>query len=270
MAKMFSSNVIKQEELRRLEVARVNYEQMAAPADGAPTEPEEGGFVRLTFDGEASPPSGLPLNEAPQQEEAAGEQITLTEDMVVVAGAELQQQLEAHYKNGLEEGREQAERGLANVFKALRQSVADLDGLRDKVLRESEEDLLKLAIMIARKVIQQEVAQNPQILANIVAAAITDCGGLDRINIRLNPADYAVVAADRQGFFKNICPDTSVTMAPDETISPGGCIVDTTTGTIDAQIETQLDEIYRRFMEDRSLATESSGGDEVSQNDDKG
>ena len=267
MAKMFSSNVIKQEELRRLEVTRVNYEQMAEV--GAPAEPEEGGFVRLTFDGAPSPPSGLLENEAPP-EEVAGEQITLTEDKVVVDRAELQQQLEAQYKNGLVEGREQAERGLANVFKALRQSVADLDGLRDKAFRESEEDLLKLAIMIARKVIQQEVAQNPQILANIVAAAITDCGGLDRINIRLNPGDYAVVAADRQGYFKNLCPDTSVTLAPDETISPGGCIVDTTTGTIDAQIETQLDEIYRRFMEDRSMVSESSEGNEVSQNDDKG
>ena len=270
---MFSSSVLKPADLRQVEVARVNYEQMAASAaDETPelAEAADGGFVRLSFDGAGTAQPGMPQIEAPPPAEAAGEQITLTEDMAVLPRAELREQLAAQYQHGLEEGREQAERGLANVFKALRQSVADLDGLRDKVFRESEEDLLKLAIMIARKVIQQEITQHPQILANIIAATITDCAGLDRISIRLNPADYAVVAADRQNFFGSLCPDTSVTLAPDETISPGGCIVDTTTGTIDAQIETQLDEIYRRFMEDRSLAAESPAIDEVSQNDDKG
>jgi flagellar assembly protein FliH len=267
---MFSSSVIKGEALKRVEFATVNYDALAVPTGEVRSGTIEEGFVPMTFTGTQDAESSRLALEAANLEEPAGEQVTLSAGMVMIDQDDLQQRLDAQYRSGQEEGRELAERGLGNVFKALRQSVADLDGLRDKVFRESEEDLLKLSIMIARKIIQQELSLQPQILAKIVAATIADCSELDRINIRLNPADYAVVAADRHGFLGNLCPDVHVSLATDDTISQGGCIVDTTTGTVDARIETQLDEIFRRFMEDRTLSSGDSEGDEVSQNVDKG
>jgi len=267
---MFSSSVIKGEALKRIEVATVNYDALAVPTAEERNETPEEGFVPMTFSGNTAAESSRQALEAQQLEPPAGEQVTLAEGMQVIGKDELQQRLDAQYRSGMEDGREQAERGLGNVFKALRQSVADLDGLRDKVFRESEEDLLKLAIMIARKIIQQEISLHPQILANIVAATIVDCSEIERINIRLNPTDYTVVAADRHGFLGNLCPDTHVSLSPDETISQGGCIVDTTTGTVDARIETQLDEIFRRFMEDRTVAPAENPAEEASQYVDKG
>lgn len=268
---MFSSSIIKQADLMRLAVADVNYASLGESAGDGPVPPAaEEGFAPLTF----APHAGaiaLPSAEEPaRQEEPTGPQVTLAEGMEVIRREELQQQLDAHYRSGMQDGREQAERGLANVFRALRQGVSDLEGLRDKVLRESEDDLLKLAVSIARKIIQQEISQHPRILANIVAAVIADCSELERITIRLNPADYAIVAPDRQGFFGSLSPDTQVTLMPDENITPGGCIVDTTTGTLDAQIETQLDEIYRRLMEERNIVNAEEAGTEVSQDVDKG
>jgi flagellar assembly protein FliH len=266
---MFSSSVIKGGALNSIDVATVNYDALTGPAGERADEPGEG-FVPMSFSGTLNAEATRHPLESALPEAPAGEQVTLAEGMQIIGTVELQQRLDAHYRSGMEDGREQAERGLGNVFKALRQSVADLDGLRDKVFRESEEDLLKLAIMVARKVIQQEISLHPQILANIVAATIVDCSEIERINIRLNPADYTVVAADRHGFLGNLCPDTQVSLSPDETISQGGCVVDTTTGTVDARIETQLDEIFRRFMEDRTLSPSESDLDEASQNNDKG
>lgn len=265
---MFSSSVIKEKALKQLDVTNVCYDQIGTPPAEDRAETACEGFVPLSFTSAGIAITSTPPVD-PAQLPAPPEPPELPADMQLIEKDDLQQQLDRQYRLGNEEGREQAEKGLANVFKALRQGVADLAGLRDKVLRDSEEDLLKLAIMIARKVIQQEVSQAPKILGNIVSAAISDCSQLERITIRLNPSDYAVVAADRKGFFGTLCPDTQLILSPDETISHGGCVIDTTTGTIDARIETQLDEIYRRFMEDRSLSDTANEGIEVSQNVDQ-
>jgi flagellar assembly protein FliH len=125
------------------------------------------------------------------------------------------------------------------------------------MLRESEEDLLKLTVLVAKKIIQQELVQQPEILAKIISAAISSVTELDRVSVRLNPADYSVVNSDRQTYFGNLGDETHILLSPDESVEPGGCMVDTNTGTVDARIETQLDEIYRQFLEKRIAVSET-------------
>jgi flagellar assembly protein FliH len=175
------------------------------------------------------------------------------EGMIVLSEEEFQAKVDELYRNGMEEGRRQAERGLANVFKSLRDGVSALTGLRSRVLKESEEDLLRLAVMVARKIVQQEIAQEPAILASIIAAAVGGCTERDRVVVRLNPGDHAVVAANRQTFLAGLGDDAPITLTPDDGVGPGGCLVETATGTVDARIESQLDEIYRTLLEERSV-----------------
>lgn len=211
--------------------------------------PAASGFVPLALGGPqerlvTEPPPSPPEESAAVPPELPG--------MVVLAEDELQARVDEVFQNGLEEGRRQAERGLANVFKSLRDGVAALSDLRGRVVRESEEDLLKLAVMIARKVIQQELAQNPRILSRIVAAAVGACSERDRVVVHLNPNDYAMVATDRQAFLGALGEEGQLSLVPDDGIGPGGCLVETGTGTVDARIEAQLDELYRALLEERS------------------
>jgi flagellar assembly protein FliH len=174
--------------------------------------------------------------------------------MIYISEDDLQGQLSDAYARGAEEGRQVAERGLAHVFKALRDGADTLAALREKVLRESEVDLLKLSSLVAKKIVLQEIKQDPQILANIVAATISCCSDQERITIRLSPDDYQMVMANRQ-----IIPgdEGRVALVPDNAVKLGGCLVETTTGTVDARIESQLDEVYNRCMEERGIPQES-------------
>lgn len=255
---MSSSKIIKSTRLREVRVANVTYDGLSSAKEQTSSG---GGFLPLTFrdTGSAAAPD-------PQEAEAAGlDTATLQPGMMMIDEAELQQKLEEAFHKGIDEGRQQTERGLANVFRSLREAIDATMRLREKVLRDSEEDLLKLAIMVARKIIQQEISHDPQILANIVAETISCCSDLDRITIRLNPDDCSRVSADRSFYLSGIGANTQVSLIPDETILPGGCMVDTVTGTIDARIDVQLDEIYRKFLETRGVpdddvASQSEGG----------
>jgi flagellar assembly protein FliH len=176
-------------------------------------------------------------------DEPAG--VNLTEE-------ELNARLNEAFQSGLQEGKNLAERGLVNVFRALRTASEGIHSVRDKVLRESEDDLVKLVILVARKVILREVAQDRTILSEVVRNAVAGISERDEITVRLNPDDYALVTADRGDLLSRELLTDRMHIKPDPTVSAGFCQVDTEMGTIDAGIDAQLDEIYRRLLEERS------------------
>ena len=46
--------------------------------------------------------------------------------------------------------------------------------IREKIIKESEEELLKLAFMVAKKIIRQEIKHDRQILTQLVSEALRD------------------------------------------------------------------------------------------------
>lgn len=206
-----------------------------------------GGFVPMALFDSSELTGGSPqtLVELDTTPEPAG--ITLTEE-------ELNHRLHESFQNGLLEGKNLTERGLLNVFRSLRIAVEDLLALREKVVRESEDELVKLIMKVARKVILREVAQDRRILSNVVQAAIADLSERDEIIIRLNPDDYALVTTSREDYLRKELLTDRMQLKPDSGVLPGSCQIDTEMGTIDAGIDAQLDEIFRRLLEERSLS----------------
>jgi flagellar assembly protein FliH len=174
-------------------------------------------------------------------------------DSVVLSEEELNRQMREAFEKGLVEGKNLAERGLFNVFKALRTASETIHTLREKVLRESEDELLKLIMMVARKVILREVSQNRDILSAVVQNAISGLSERDEITIRLNPDDYALVTSGREDILSKELASERLHLKPDTTVLSGCCLIDTEMGTINASIDAQLDEIFRRLLEERTL-----------------
>ena len=177
--------------------------------------------------------------------------LQVREESSGISEEEVFQRVQEGFDKGFEEGKRQAERGLANVFRALREAVDELSGLREQVLREAEEDLLKLAIMVARKVINQEIATDRLILAKVVAAAVNSASEREEIVIRLNPDDHRLVAAHKNLYLNGFNDDRLLDLKSDDSVTPGGCIVDTAMGEIDARTDAQLDEIFRKLLEEK-------------------
>ena len=201
---------------------------------------------------------GLPLQvpaESPQCDESRDSAGDVSPAVVQVAGIPEEEhfrQVQEAYDRGFEDGKRQAERGLANVFKALRGAVEDLSALRGDMLRETEEDILKLVFRIARKVIHQEIATDRLILAKIVSAAVNSSSERDEIVLRLNPDDHRLVSAHKNLYLNGLSEERQLEMKADGSVSPGGCIVDTVMGESDARAETQLDEMFRRLLEEKN------------------
>lgn len=211
--------------------------------------------------GEVQPSAFLPMglfdtsevNRTGDEQEAVGPPtVTLTEE-------ELQQQLREAFENGLTDGKNLAERGLVNVFRSLRTAAEGVQSLREKILRESEDELVKLIMLVSRKVILREISQDRTILSNVVQAAISAVSERDEITIRLNPDDYVLVTTGQGEVLRKELITDRMQLKSDPTVMQGFCMVDSELGTIDAGIDSQLEEIFRSLQEERTLSVTGVG-----------
>jgi len=189
-----------------------------------------------------------------------------TNDEAVVEGpppieiteGELDQRISDAFNNGLKEGKELAERGLINVFRALRASSETIHNLRDKIFRESEDEIINLIMLVARKVIVNEVNHDRSILAGVVHSAIDDLSAREEITVRINPDDYLLVTSGQDELLLRELLNEHLVIKPDPSVAAGFCLVDTVMGTIDASLDGQLDQIYRSLLAQRATVAEEN------------
>ncbi len=131
-------------------------------------------------------------------------------------------------------------KGLAQVTEKL----MGLERLKERFYDDAEPDVIKLVMSIAEKVIGRIVLENKDMIRSVVHQALERAIG-DRITVKLNPEDFRRLMEGEHEFRDVIDRTRRLTFREDESIIPGGCVVETEVGTIDAQIDTQLKAIKK-------------------------
>lgn len=169
-----------------------------------------------------------------------------------ITDEDLNQQLTANYQKGLQDGKSQVEAELHNVFNAMQTAAEGLLGLREKALRDSESDLLRLSVVIAEKVIAGVVEQDQEVALRLIKAAIKGLNDQEELLIRLHPEDHQLLANTSQTELQQALSGIKFQLKSDAKVEKGSCLLETERGTVDASFTAQLDEIYRRFQEERT------------------
>ncbi len=126
--------------------------------------------------------------------------------------------------------------GLANL-------MGEIGEFKKTLFRHCEQEAVELTMSIARKVIQRELAMNRESVLYVVKEALRASVTNGKIIIRLNPADMEVLNDRGKDFQRDTKGFSTVAMEGDESISRGGCIIETDSGEVDATIEGLLDEV---------------------------
>jgi flagellar assembly protein FliH len=242
------SRIIKSGQTSNAHVGAFAFRPMSQAAAGQIADEASCGFVPLgIFD---TSETGGSYGGAQGERREANEppSVTLVEE-------ELNRRINESFEKGLIQGKNLAERGLLNVFRSLRIASEGVTVLREKVMRESEDELVKLIMMVARKVILREISLDRKILNSVVQAAISDLTDRGDITIRLNPDDYILVTTGHEDFFRKELITERMQVKSDPAVQQGCCLVDSEMGTVDAGIDAQLDEIFRRLLEERTLSS---------------
>ena len=151
------------------------------------------------------------------------------------------------YQKGYDAGREVGfKKGQAEVRRLIDRLgtiVGQAIDVREDIIAASEKQMVDMILMIARKVIKDEVVERKEVVLNNIREALRRIKDRDRVDIRVNFMDLELTTAHKDELIKMMESLRKVNIYEDSRIDRGGCIIETDVGSIDARISTQLKEL---------------------------
>ncbi len=158
---------------------------------------------------------------------------------------------EAGYKVGLEQGitdgqaqafaRAEEERA---CYKAdIEDFIAHIEAERVKTWAEMEPLIIQMVFELSAKVIKQEIEVNREVTLSLVRNALRRVVDCTMLRIRVHGDDLETVRTNRAELLTLVDGANHVEIIEDRRVDPGGCIIETNAGSIDARIETQLETV---------------------------
>ena len=138
---------------------------------------------------------------------------------------------------------EKAGHQMESVLPALRQAVAQLELARQDWSSHWQHIAVHVATAIAARVIRREVRQSPEISLALVRESLEMAAGSAELTLYLSPQDLAHLGSRVRQIATELLPLASARVVADDKMTCGGCRLETRFGTIDQQIESQLQRI---------------------------
>ncbi|WP_041313712.1 FliH/SctL family protein [Heliomicrobium modesticaldum] len=146
---------------------------------------------------------------------------------------------------GLEAARQEAEAIVAEAWReaeAARQAKA-------AYIDNTESEMVELAITIAEKILAHEIANRQDVVVHIAANALKKVRDMSAVILKVNPQDYPLIQSIKPELMAMVRGLRTLAVEQDETVSPGGCVIETNHGYVDARIDAQLEEVRRVIRE---------------------
>jgi len=157
------------------------------------------------------------------------------------------------YHEGLQRGRDegyaQGEGEVDRLIERIHVVLNKAIERRNEILEESEAQVVQLVLTIAKKVVKVLSENQRQVVMHNVVQALQKLKHKGDVTVRVNTADLDMMSEHSKEFTRKMENVGYVTVLEDSSIDPGGCIIETDFGEIDARISSQLREIEERIME---------------------
>ncbi len=151
------------------------------------------------------------------------------------------------FRDGEEKGRNAGEAASAEQLAATRNEVGEfVETLRNefaKLITRLEQESFRFAVAVAGRIVKHEVTIDDEVVVRQIQEGIRRVVGVESLKLRVNPRDEAMVRTNKSFITANAESVRDIVIEVDDKIEPGGCILETSSGTVDARIFTQLEQI---------------------------
>ncbi len=156
------------------------------------------------------------------------------------------EEIERAFGVGVERGRAEARAELETIGASFTDSLRELAEFRVRLKERYERELLELALGVARKVVQQELAERPEIWLGMIRAAVKRAVDRERIALRVPPPLMAFLRGSLAALRASLEDVKDLELVEDPSLPAGGCIIESRFGEVDIGVETQLERLRER------------------------
>ena len=218
------------------------------------------------------PKAPEPVQPAPESEETAAEpaelhEPTASQPMPTVDESEdiaLIRAREEGFAIGRDEGLAAAQAEVASRVEHLDGLISELTTLRATLFRNSVQDIGAAITHISERVVGRELAVDSSGVEKLVIEVLDHVQSDDEVVIRIAPEDERQMRNAAPSVLDHLGRDATFRIELDPALQPGGAVVETQLGSIDASVETR----FTAFEESvRAWVTEELGVEEPSDAD---
>ena len=142
--------------------------------------------------------------------------------------AEMEKIKELAFQEGFQEG-----------LKSLNAHLFALDEELKELRKEVQRNILPLTLKAARKILGEELALKPERIVDIIITALKPVTQHRKVKVYVNRADLEILEKHKPEIKKIFERLESFSIQERSDIEPGGCIIETEAGIINAQLENQ-------------------------------
>ncbi|MEI6668790.1 MAG: FliH/SctL family protein [Acidobacteriota bacterium] len=153
------------------------------------------------------------------------------------------------YAQGEKAGQEAGAKRADAMLRRMADTLKELDELRQTVIRQSERQVVQLALSIAHRILRKEVAVDQELTCAMARVALDRLGESSATTVRLNPDDHAAIAAIHGPAWAG----RHVTVEADPAVSRGGCLIESPFGFVDASVEAQFEVMEKALSLDETV-----------------
>jgi len=142
---------------------------------------------------------------------------------------------------------EKVAKQMKTLTPALASAVQQIEDSRQDWLRHWESSATRLACDIAARIVRRELQTEPEIALQWVQEALQMCAGAAEITVRLHPSDHETLGEQVRQLTEVFQPVATAKIVADASLSVSGCRIETEFGSIDQQLETQLERLQQEL-----------------------
>lgn len=150
---------------------------------------------------------------------------------------------EEGYREGYREGLAKAEAEAEEIRARARRVLQAAEKQRSALLASLEQEIVGLSVEIAEKIVCQQLTLAPETILAVTREALHAARNRQSLTIYVNPADRQTVESQLGELQKLLAGPAALAVLADEAISPGGLVVETEHGRVDATLETRWETI---------------------------
>jgi flagellar assembly protein FliH len=153
---------------------------------------------------------------------------------------EAQQAAEAAYADGFAAGRGAAATELVGQGDAFAKALGELSRFRAGLLERYQGEVLALALGIARKVVQRELAEHPEHWLGMIREAIQHALDREKIRIRVGPVLHRFLVEHLSTLRPMLEEVKELELVEDQALAENGCILESQYGDLDLGVDSQI------------------------------
>ena len=169
------------------------------------------------------------------------------------AAARLEEAEKTAAAAGFEQGRKDGyEAGMAEVKRLVARTQLIMERIQDKrleVIEQAEQEIIDLALLVARKVVKVISESQRQVVIENIKAALARIKTSGKVTVRVNLADLETATEHLDEFIRLVESSGDIHILEDSSVDAGGCYVETDFGEVDARIAVQFAGLESKILE---------------------